>query len=388
MSRFLAAYQAYMSKATDAPKSFVMAGGLACLSTIALSRRWLNKGNGVRPNVFLMLTADSSKNRKSFSVDTPVELLRDVEEDRVGPKDFTSEGLIFTMRKRPKGKSRNKLILPISEFGRYLAAAQSYAASTGAMLCDLYDGDDYERVRSGKRPLFVEKPRLSMLAAVAYGMLEKFADPKDWITGFFARIVWVMPETDPNRVRYFNQPAKPTAERDIAKAALIDLREELRASKGAMAVSAQADAVFDAFAKPFAAQEVNDPVLEAQRERLLNTIWKVAMLFQIDENPQHPVGPQAMSYAIWFAQQAWTSFQKIYAKTASSPFIKLAHRVHHVAWHADGHTIPMREIYRTLHLSAEHLARVLDMLVKADSIEVAKSGRAMVVRALCEPPQG
>lgn len=384
MSRFLAAYRTYMAKATDAPKSFVMAGGLACLSTISLSRRWLNKGNGVRPNVFLMLTADSSKNRKSFSVDTPVELLRDVEEDRVGPKDFTSEGLIFTMRKRAKGKSRNKLVLPISEFGRYLAAAQSYAASTGAMLCDLYDGDDYERVRSGKRPLYVEKPRLSMLAAVAYGMLEKYADPKDWITGFFARIVWVMPEVDPDRVRYFNQPTKPTAERDLAKAALIDLREELKGSPGAMAVSAPADAMFDAFARPFASQEVNDPVLEAQRERLLNTIWKFATLFQIDENPQHAIGPQAMQEAITFALQAWDSFQKIYAKTAASPFVKLANRVHRIVWDAGGQ-MPSREVYRSLHLSSEHLTRVLDMLVKMGVLEVVGSGRSVVVKALIEP---
>lgn len=383
MSRFLAAYQTFMSKATDAPKSFVVAGGLACLSTIALGRRWLNRGNGVRPNVFLMLTADSSKNRKSFSVDTPIELLRDVEEERVGPKDFTSEGLIFTMRKR-KGplKSRNKLILPISEFGRYLAAAQSYAASTGAMLCDLYDGDDYERVRSGKRPLYIEKPRLSMLAAVAYGMLEKFADPKDWITGFFARIVWVMPEADPNRVRYFNQPTKPTAERDLAKAALIDLREELRGSVGAMTVSAQADAAFDAFAKPFASQETNDPVLEAQRERLLNTIWKIATLFQIDENPQHPIGPQAMGYAIWFAQQAWDSFQKIYARTASSPFAKLQRRIHQHVFDAGTVGISRREVYRSLHLQAEHFDRALDSMIKNGTIAVAGT----TLRATCPPP--
>jgi len=384
MSRFLQAYAQYVSKTTDAPQIFGHAAGLSCLSTIALGRRWLNRGSGIKPNVFMMLTADSSKDRKSTSVDLAINLLREVDEDRVGPKDFTSEGLISLMRVRKVGKARSKLIIPISEFGRYLAAAKSYAASTSAMLCDLYDGEDYERVRSGKRPLIVEKPRVSMLAAVAYGMLEKFADPNDWVTGFFARIVWIMPEEDPNRVRYHSQPPKPTSERDLAKASLLDLVDELKKT-GAMTVSSQADTDYSNFAQSFATNDYGDPVLAAQRERLLNTVWKLAMLYQIDENPSQPISAQSMGFAIWFAQKAWTSFHKIYGKTAGTSFSKLCSKIHlRVHQGGPGGTY-RRDVYRGLHMQAEHFDRAMDVLIKNGALECSGAGKSILLRSIADP---
>jgi hypothetical protein len=106
LSRFLAAYHDLFFSSTDACPEYALASGLACLSTISLSRRWIERGGGIHPNLYLLLVGESSRDRKSTSIKMAQGLLADVEESRLGPGDFTSEGLVFHMRKRKAGNSR------------------------------------------------------------------------------------------------------------------------------------------------------------------------------------------------------------------------------------------------------------------------------------------
>lgn len=371
MSRFLSAYHAYVSKASDMPYEFAHAGALNCLSGIALGRRWIERGSGIRPNLFQMLVAGSTKDRKSTGVRLSTELLEAVDPDRVGPADFTAEALISMMRARPGQKNdRNKLVLPIEEFGQYLAATSSYGATLNATLCALYDGSDFKKARSGKKLQIIRKPRLSIFAAVAWGMLEKYSDPTDWLTGFYARFVFVCPDPAVPRHRYATTPPTPKVELQAAQIALADLRNELKQSVGAMAVLPAAEALLDQYAKSFI--DVDDPVMAAQRERYLNAVWKYAILYQIDDNPAFPIGPQAMQYAILYIQKAWNAFLKVYMATAGSNFAKISNRILTLADAAGPEGVTKREVYRRHHLDPGLLRPVLDSLVAMGMIVITK----------------
>lgn len=382
MSRFLGAYCDFVSKASDAPIEFAHAAGLAAISTVALGRRWIERGRGgIRPNVYIMLVAGSSRDRKSENVDHVTELLRDVVPDRVGATDFTAEGLVRSMQAKQDGTARNKILIPWSEFGSYLSQAQSYGATIAPTLCTLYDGADYERQRAQGGTIYIEKPRVSILAAVAYGMMEKYADPKDWATGFYARFMFVSSLHAQKRPRFEVTPPFPRYEWDICRMRLRDLAMELQASEanGAMEIEPEGLEIYKQFVAEFP-EVANDDLCEvAQRERLMNAVWKVAMLYQIDINPHAPICAQAVHYACMFGQQAWHSFKDVYRATAGSDLSRLSMRVwryvHERTSFKDGHVssgVRRNTILKNFSLSAEKLNPVFDILFKNGALETVE----------------
>jgi hypothetical protein len=367
MSHFLAPYEAFVRKATDTPHEFGHAAGLTCLSTIALGRRHVPKGNKIKPNLYLMLTAGSSKARKSTNVQHVKKMIAAVEGDRLGPEDFTAEGLVFYMREKKSGKSKSRLLLPIEEFGSILASTKSYSANLSPILCKLYDGEDYERVRSGKKPLRVAKPRLTIFGGVAYGMLEKFMDPTDWVTGFYARFLFVEPKTFPPP--YPSSPAFPKTEFDQAKTELLALKMALAARTGPQQVDPQAEAVHAQYASTFP-DDYGDPVIDAQRERYLNTLWKLALLYQLDEKESDPIGLVAMNKAIAFGQKTWESFLNIYTNTSGSHLGRLVKKIWQRIDAAGQEGVSKRQIMREFHMNNDSTLAVFDILAKNGVIRV------------------
>lgn len=371
MSRFLAAYEDLFAKSTDAPVEFGHAGGLAVLSAIALGRRWIERGaSRIKPNIFMLLTADSSRDRKSTSVQIATNILREVESKRIGPDDFTAEGLVSMMRKRPgKGKTRNRLILAIEEFGSYLATARrAYGENLAASMCKMYDGRSFEKARSGKKPILIKDPMVTLFGGVAYGMLEKYADPNDWTTGFFTRILWITPVN--RRPLFVTPPQTPTLEIKVAIDKLADLSRDLRTTRknGAMQLTSNAEVLHAEFSKELELDEAReDPAVVAQRERLLNAVWKLAILYQIDIDPNKPISDQAVDSACMFARLAWQGFRTVHSRASGT----YNNRIYRRTWeflHKKGKPVPKRDIYRTLAVPVEEIMPVLTGLVQAGMI--------------------
>lgn len=357
MSRFLAHYESYVSKRTDAPREFGHAAGLACLSTIALGRRHLS--SGAHPNLFILLVGPSSRDRKSTSISLAMDLIGEVDEKRIGPSDATPEGLMFHMRRKTAGTQKNQIIVPYSEFGNTLATAKrTYAAGMGALMCQLYDGETIVRAKSGKRPLTVDKPRFSMLGGVSYGMLEKYVEAVDWEGGFFARIVFVEGKTRSHK--FSSVPDSNRAERDVVRMKLTDLAAELDATPGQMMVSLDARMMYDEFVRRIPDTE-GDPAIVAQRERLLNTVMKFALLYAIDENPHGGITSSAMEKAIGFGGFAWESFRVSYSRSSGHPRARLLRKIWRVIFTSpDG--IDFRSLYRTCHLNIHEVHPIIEQL--------------------------
>lgn len=390
MSRFLAHYEAYVAKITDAPTEFGHATGLAILSAIALRRRWLNRGTGIYPNLFMLLTADSSKDRKSTSVKLGLDLLREVDPKRIGPTDFTPEGLMTVMRKKPGKLPRNCLLLPMSEFGNFLATTNTYAAGNSSFLCQLYDGETIERSRAGKKPSLIINPRVSLLGAVAHGMLIEYAKKEDWTTGFFARFLFVTP--GPVRPPRMDSPP-PRNPQDImaAKVALMLLKDELEKSAaggGAMGVSALAESLYKQFAMGFDVAAQDDNVFAPARERLLNACWKLAMLYQIDLDPNADISGLAMEKAIIFCRKSWDSFGKVYGRAGGSERSRFAMKLWRRLWTDGGQEgLQKRALYRACHMRLEDFKPAIEELRSLSAVvDVVIDGKPGL-KAVEAPPE-
>lgn len=371
MSQFLAAYERYAMSVTDAPYDFLHAAGLACLSTISLGRRWIDRGSsGIQPNLYLMLLAGSSRDRKSTAVDMATDLIREVEPSRVGPSDFSSEGLVWSLVPRGDVKPKTKIVLPFPEFGDFLAtAAKHHGSSLSPTLCQLYDGKSFERTRSGKPSLKIRNPRVALFGAVAFGMMERYADPTDWVTGFFARILWISPTE--RRPRFTTiPPANPRGLAEV-RGALKELRFALKAARAPMALRDDAIKLYEEFSASIP-EDLPDPAQAAQRERLLFSILKLAMLYQIDANHNAAIDVDAMTRACRFGQRAWDSFQIAYADSSGTPLARLAKRIWKRLSEAGvGKTVPQRELYRQVHATVDEFMPALEMLIK---MQVVKMG--------------
>lgn len=327
-SRFLASWMDFFIQATDAPYEYGLASGLSCLSTVSLGRKWLDAGRGVRPNLYLMLTGPSSVARKSTSVQFAQDAIRAVEPSFVGPSNYTMEGLLKWMSPA-KGEQRNRLCIFSEEFGADLARRQAYAETMDADFCSLYDGTDFTKVRAKSETIHIERPRVSLFAACAYPLLERYLRADDWHSGFLMRFIFVAPRH--MRPAYDPQPKFPDFAWQSAMERLAWIRAVCEANRGPMVLSPEAQALYEA-----ATATIRQTIVDADHHLVIGTylgrfgvnVLKLAMLYQLDTEPLAPVGVAAMEDAVnWAMTYVWPGFLKTYEVTTTRDFDAVMKRV-------------------------------------------------------------
>jgi len=310
--------------------AFGTASALMSLSGISIGRRWINRGaSGVKPNIYMMLVGESSVARKSTSVTMSRKILSEADEHRVGPVDYTMEGLVRWMaQKNPEtNKSRNKVMLYAEEFGSDLARMEAYAKTVMGDLCRLYDGETFTKVRAHGPEVTIDKPRVSMFAACAYDMLSRHLTFKDWSNGFLMRYLFVAPHTMRDKTALV--PEHPTAEWQHAVTAFRVLRDDVVRNVGPLALTQQAADLYVQFSD-FIDQQVASlsHLQQVYSQRFLTSVLKLALLFQIDLSPDTSVTEPAMRAAINFAyDNCWPSFLVCVEKTTSTDFQSLFEQV-------------------------------------------------------------
>ena len=302
----------------------------------------------------MLLTANSSRQRKSTCVKLASKTLREIESRRLGPDDFSAEALAKHMKKY------RRILLPIEEFGDYLAtASRSYGQKLNTTLCKLYDGGSFNQIRTTRGPIRVKDPCLGLIGGVAFGMLEKYANRSDWDTGFFARMIFVTPDTP--RASLEVEPVQSTTKWDIVVSNGTALRAELEARERAYDITKEAIAIYGAWVHQQPDEKsMPDPSLVAQRERLNNAAWKIAMLYQTDIDPQAEIGVIAVERAIQFVNRAWSGFQFVYGQSAGTPTGRLVKRV----WRrlTEIKEMSRRDMLRVTHSALDELYPVVQLL--------------------------
>lgn len=327
MSRFLQPWRDFFLAATDASHEFCEAAGLMCLSGIALGRRELDVGRGVRPNLFAMLVGDSSVARKSTSVSYAKLMLEAVECERVGPRDYTIEALLKWMGQKDPAtqKGRNKVCLFAEEFGSDLARMEAYAKTMATDFCALYDGDSFEKIRATAPTIVIDRPRVNLFAAAAYQMLGTYLHTSDWLNGYLMRFIYVAPTS--TRQKNYLSPPWPKQEFDDARISLAVLRDDIvRAKFMRLPFEKAAENDFvnwvksvDSYASKFSDAS---GAMHTYVSRFNVNVQKLALLYQLDEDPCAPVSRNAVAQAVVFASTVlWPSFVHVYRTTTRDDYM-------------------------------------------------------------------
>lgn len=328
MSRFLSHWRTFFWKATDASAEYCEGAGLMALSSIALARRSLDRGRGLAPNLFIMHAGDSSVARKSTSVNLCKLLVDRVDPQRVGPRDYTVEGLLkwMTTEKDPTtGKSRNKVVLFAEEFGSDLARIEAYGSTTFSDFCALYDGNTFEKVRAKAPPIIVEKPRVNLFAASAYQMLATYLKTRDWLSGYMMRFIYVTPVT--SRPKFTLEPPFPKTEFEAAVVAAKVLRDDLARHYRTLKLTAPAQQLFEQWAQAVELHTAgldDNSIAHTYVARFVVNVQKMALLYQLDLDPDSDITLPAAQQAIDFASSVcWPSFLNVHQRTTTDDFAQL-----------------------------------------------------------------
>lgn len=322
---FIDLYMDWFDKTTDASNQFAEASALMCLSAIAIGRRYIESTDNTHPNLFMLLVGDSTTPRKSTSVRRAQSVIEEVDNSRVGPTDYTSEALFKWMQQKDEvtKKSRTKVALFAEEFGADLARHQAYASTMQSDFCHLYDCQTINKVRVKSAPVFIDKPRVSLFGGCAYNMMERFLSPKDWMTGYLARFLYVSPIDKKDEIK-MTPPARP----DLKSAAVTELariRHVLKLSPGGKVLTPAAvvyyESIVDKFKQLAKEDPANDGVFYTYAGRFGKSVEKLAMLYQCNTDPAGDVDVAAVTRAGIFAEKVcWPSFKEAYNRTAIQDF--------------------------------------------------------------------
>jgi hypothetical protein len=152
----------------------------------------------LRANNFCLLVGRSGEDRKSTALGVGREILDAAAAPLIGDFPGSPEGLIDSLAQQ------SSQMIPISEFGKFLSAAQrGYFEPTKTLLADLWDALPVQRARANNRVIRVDNPRLSIAAACSIPYLEKHTLAEDWTGGFMGR--WMVlygrrERTDPDPI--------------------------------------------------------------------------------------------------------------------------------------------------------------------------------------------
>lgn len=362
VSRFITPFMTFFLNSTDAPEAFGITGALMALSTVLLGRKTLNVGAGIKPNLYAMLTGPSTAPRKSTSVVFAQRMVQLVEQDYVGPRDYTAEGLLKWMSGTNASKQkRTAFTLFSEEYGADLARREAYGATLDGDLCALYDGNSFTKVRAKASDLTIENPRVSLFAACAYNFIERYLTARDWSSGLLMRFLFISPGQ--MRPEMLVQPKEQPHLFDAAVNGLAAVRDQARAFPQALELTPAAEQLYSLAAASYRAQSMafDDPVMSIYLGRLGPMILKVATLFQCDVDATLPVSYSAMEAAVNFIWcNALSGFMTTFDLTTRQDELTIGRKISMMARQPGG--VPKLQLAEHFGGSAQYVGTLATLL--------------------------
>ena len=182
-SGFVRSYVEYAMDRTDCNAAYHIAAAVSILTQCVPLSYSVPYGNPLWGNMFSLIVGPSG-HRKTSAVTIAQRLLNDALPGSVGETPGSQEGMYDSLREA------SRQLVCYGEFGDFLAKAEEgYMLPMKAAFTNLWDGNPVGRATAKKRNGPVEKPRLSLLCAVATDLLERHTEQADWTGGFLARFL-------------------------------------------------------------------------------------------------------------------------------------------------------------------------------------------------------
>lgn len=312
---FLRDYFDWTSITTDAPEHFHLIAGLSCVSAALGRSCYIDLQNGIYPNLYAVLVAQSSRFRKSTCVNYARRMVNHLtvtaeidgntqEQPLTFPDEFSPEGFISTLSQRPTG------LFIWSEMASVLAKfGASYMQGMAELLTHLYDCPPHYRRTLRREQIAVEDPCVSILAATTPEWLTEHISETTAVGGFLPRFLFVGAD-EPGEL--MTRPPSLDRHQEQALATKLGMIRAAYAGEEPVAISIDAIAdEYDSFAQHLDSKRIgghSEALGDAFVTRLTTTALKVAMLFEAAENP----GARAISELSWARASLVTEYLRTY----------------------------------------------------------------------------
>jgi hypothetical protein len=368
---FVKSYTDYASRLTDAPPLFHTWMGIAMLSTALGNGCWVcSWGRRVCPNVWIVLLAQSGILRKTTSLNIGEDVLLDHGAgcaDRIWPAEWSFEGLLSNMVKRPAGT------LIVREFKRFNAAlGRDYSRGTKELLVDTYDNPAREaRVTKTDGEVVVEFPAPSLIGASTIDWFESSLHSEDIGGGFLSRM-FVIPAKHSGEWRGLGD-SRSEADRLQRQSFAEYLKTVRYGMTGELDISEMQDA-FNAWLRPYEESWLHrcPPELVGTVARSGANALKLTAIYQADSGvPSTVLSLDAFERAratVEFANEQMAALlaDGLGLSKDAKERKKLADAVK--AAYPD--PLPHSTALRNLHLDAKALERHAKTLIESEEIEV------------------
>lgn len=190
---FVRSYVEYASLTTDANVAYHLAGALSIITQTVPLDYCVPYASPLWGNMYSLIVGDSSKSRKTASINVAQRVLREAAPGSVGEVPGSQEGLYESLR------AQQRQLIIYGEFGEFLAKAeQGYMMPLKTSLTNLWDAIPIGRALANNRRGLVQDPRLSLLCGIATDLLERHTEQADWTGGFLARFLTLHAEPERN----------------------------------------------------------------------------------------------------------------------------------------------------------------------------------------------
>jgi hypothetical protein len=387
---FIDRFQTWASSRTDAPREFHLGGALMALSTSLSDRMSVQTSFGpVRPNLWIMLLANSTIARKTTSMKLSLEIT-DAISDTLLATDGSIEGMLTELGARNGQTS----VFVRDEFTSFLAGAKKkdYMAGMLTDMCGLYDGSRVKR-RLRKEILEVKNPIFLLFAGGVETKLLELLTHEDVTSGFIPRFIPVFGATDIEDLQPIGRSRPRSFE---AKDALV---EELRAIQDNMPIVPEARVAGVAVGNSVVHVDLSDEAWERLQEsqnyllrladghdakdllmpcteRLVVNVLKVSALIaasrqrEVDDNRQMQVELDDLMLSLYYARGWLDHLLRIVTRVGRDPFDQETHKALEYITAAGEGGISKGHIMRQFRMSARTAEEVLGTLEEREEVVV------------------
>lgn len=357
---FVQRYVEWAETVTDAPREFLTAGALACLSA-ALGRN-VCINNRIFTNLWIVLMGESSVMRKS----TAVALARTVCEAAgvsTFPDRITPESFYETLAANPQG------LFALGELGGWLGSlARSYAMGLKQDMAELYDcPSEFRRIRKdakGRVKQFkINRPYITILSASTTEWFEEHISETDAGGGFLPRFNYVI---GTSREPY---PIPPLLE---IPDTLIDYLREVGKCTGNIVLDKNTPA-YNAYVDWF--NSFREKVKNAVKDlipfavRLETVALKISALAEAEKKPGSTLTSLSVDSILSgcsYADMFYDNARSVVEKLSYSSFERLCQRIYAFITRKPGCT--QRDIFRVICVPRAVFQDAIDYLIESGRV--------------------
>lgn len=263
---------------TDAPPIYHVAAMLTSIAAVCADTARLVVDNHPYPlHVWSMLIGDSTSDRKTTASRLAISRIESISTERVQRIYGSPEGILQSLVIHPC------ITLYVPEGGAFFAQREaSYWKHARDIFMDLYDYTTVFERRLVKETIKVKNPRISILAACAFPLLERYTRDTDWLGGFLARFLLIAGRPLPFKQR---MRTDPKVEAGIEQ----QINNIFKKPWGNMAMTTGARRVLDDFSTEIHNEAtLFPPGIAPSLNRLPETANRLAALYEIASHAASP----------------------------------------------------------------------------------------------------